>query len=401
MKSARLFEYVAVGADGEQVAGRRNADDELELDRLLEATGLTLTRAKVVKLGSSTARGKLGAADLMAFTTQVATVLSAGVPLVSGLRDIGGRMRSPAARIVIEEVVKEVESGHALSDALDHQGKSFPDVYRASVRAGELSGSIPEVLRRLAKHLEWARSMRSTTLQALVYPAMLSFAICGLIVTLITFVLPRIVKMFPGGAEDLPTQTRILLGISGFLTDNAVLLVLGVVVLVVGSNALLRRPAIRERVSRLLLRTPKVGEVARMLAVSRFASTAATLYNAGCDVFTVLQVGGEACGNYSMRCSFERVGRHVQRGGTITEGLEAEPDIDPLMIQMTAVGEQTGALGASFDRLTEYYDGEVPRIVKWLLSLLEPTILIVAGAVVAFILLAALMPMFSLYDNLG
>ncbi|NUP97311.1 MAG: type II secretion system F family protein, partial [Planctomycetaceae bacterium] len=143
------------------------------------------------------------------------------------------------------------------------------------------------------------------------------------------------------------------------------------------------------------------GKVARQLATSRFSATAGLLQSAGCDVFTVLHVAGSTCGNASMGAAFERVCERVRRGQTITQALEHEPGMDPMLVQMVAVGEKSGELDHCLERLAAYYDEEVPRIVRRFLALLEPTLLVGAGVIVGFILLAALAPIFKLYETLG
>lgn len=397
----KTFEYSAVAGSGQAVTGRLRAEDELDLDRALEARGLTLIKAKALGKSNSAAGIKLNRAELITFTTQMATVISAGVPIVDGLRQLSLRMRTLAGRAVVEEIVRDLEGGHSLSEAMERQKRSFPDVYRASIDAGELSGDLPGVLRRLAKYLEWVRAIRATTLQALIYPCMLGLAVVGLTVVLITFVLPRITGLFPGGREQLPQETLTLLAISDFMTDNWLLVLLALVGGAACFVMALKHPVSRRRISRAALAIPRYGQVARMLATSKFASTAATLQQAGCEVHKVLNVAGVACGNAHLSYRFAAVTEGVQRGRTITESLSAEPLMDPLLIQMASVGEQSGDLAGAFDKLASYYDEEVPRMVKWFLSLLEPLILVVGGVVVAYVLMAALLPIFNMYESMG
>jgi type II secretory pathway component PulF len=301
---------------------------------------------------------------------------------------------------VLGESVLGLEQGQALSEALEAHPRCFPVVYRASVRAGESSGALDVILRRLARHLEWARAMRATTLQALTYPALLGLAIVALLVILISYVLPRILQLYPGGLEDLPSQTRSVIALSDFVRGNGAALLVALVAVGVASSLARRTEMGRIALGRALLAVPRLGRVALQIATSRFASTASILYNAGCDVFTVLHIAGETCGNAALRAGFQRTAEGVRRGLTITESLERERLADPLLIQLVSVGEQTGDLGGSLSKLVEYYDEEIPRLVKRFLGFLEPTILIVSALVVGYILLAALLPIFTLYENL-
>ncbi len=394
------FEYAAIGAAG-TVTGRASASDELALDRDLESKGLTLTRAKELRDGPVRGGVKLSRAELVFFTTQLSTLLEAGVPVVEGLRGIGKRMRTPSGKRMVDVILENLEAGHGLAETLAAQPRSFPHVYTQCVAAGELSGSLPKVLTRLASFLSWVRAMRTTTIQALVYPAILMVAILVLIIVLLTFVIPRITSLFPGGEAQLPYQTRLVMSISDFLTAHWLLLLGGVTATVVGYVLARRAREFRIFVAQTQLKIPRYGEVARMLATSRFAATASTLQGAGCGISTVLEVAGSTCGNEYLASRFQAVSERVRTGSTITESLELESVMDPLLIQMTHIGETAGDLAGSLERLSDYYDEEVPRTVKWFLSLLEPTILIVAGILVAFILLAALLPVFSLYESLA
>lgn len=396
----KTYEYVAVAANGTRTKAHARARSEVELDRELESRGLVLARAEIVTSDTSRKLHRLDAGSLLSFTTQLATVTGAGVPIVEGMRSIGTRLEREDARDLVSEMVAGLQAGESLSDVMEHHPRAFPPVYRASVVAGEAAGSLDAVLERLARYLEWAQSMRATATQALIYPCMLMTAIFGLILVLLYYLLPRILKLFPGGRDGLPAQTRFVLAISDFLRDNAVVLVIATIVATVATVAWVRTKAGRIAFHGALLKIPRLGRVQRQLATSRFASTASILQAAGCDVFTVLGVAGSTCGNAAMQRAFERASDSVRRGSTISEGLDREPEIDPLLRQMVGVGEKSGELDKCLDRLVRYYDDEVPRSVKRFLTVLEPALLVGAGVIVAFILLAALLPIFEMYEKM-
>jgi general secretion pathway protein F len=397
----KVYEYVAADAGGVLRSGTAWASSEIELDQHLESRGFLLTRFKLLADERRRQPTRLSRDELVNITNQLATVTGAGVPLVDGLAGIGARLDSRNAKRLIEEMCGALRAGESLSRVMETYPKTFPDVYRASVRAGEASGALDTVLARVAKHLEWSRNIRATTIQALIYPAILVVAILGLIAVLLYFVLPRIIGLFPGGRQDLPYQTRCVLAVSDFMHAHPLAILLWIGASVSGLVAMGRSPRGRELLDRLILGIPRLGEVARQIATSKFASTASILQAAGCDVFTMLDVSAATCGNSAMTAAFRRGAERVRRGQIISEGFSREPLVDSLLVQMVAVGEKAGDLAKCLDRLVQHLDEEVPRRVKRFLSLLEPAILLVAGVVVAFILLAALLPIFELYKKMG
>lgn len=395
------YDYVALQAGGGSVAGQAQARDELELDRELEARGLVLTQARVLVSQRRLGAARLSHDELITLTTQLATIVGAGVHIVQGLEAIGRRLTRLASRQVADDIVRSLRAGSMLSDALERHPGSFPEVYRASVRAGEASGALDKVLLRLAKHMEWSRGIRAMAVQALIYPAMLMLALVGLVGVLLYFVLPRLLTLFPGGRDDLPRETQLVMAASQFTVQNVGWILLVLFALAAGFVALRRNSRGRVALDQALLRVPKFGRVCQQLAVSRFASTAGLLQQAGCDVFTVINVSGSTCGNAAMGAAFGRVSERVRRGQTITQGLEQEACMDPMLVQMVAVGESTGELDRCLERLSGYYDEDIPRTVKRFLALLEPCMLLGAGIVVGGILLAALAPIFKLYESIG
>jgi type II secretory pathway component PulF len=217
---------------------------------------------------------------------------------------------------------------------------------------------------------------------------------------LLTFVLPRLVQMFPGGREQLPGSTRFLLGVSDFLLANGLVLGVAAVASAVAAVWFVRTPRGRYGLHAALLKIPRLGRLLRQIATSRFASTAAVLQSAGCDVITMLDTAARSSGNAVLEASFARVAAGVQRGASISDGLAAEKGVDPLLEQLVAVGEKTGKLEHCLKEVVAYYDEEIPRAVKRALALLEPVLLLGAGLAVGFIVFAAISPIFRMYESL-
>ena len=378
-----------------------SASCELELDADFEERGWLLTSASELPRERISAVTRLKRAELVQLASTLATLNTAGVPIREGLNGLMERTTSPRVRALLTEMLSQLEAGRSLSEVVDAHPRVFPRVFRASVTAGEASGSLGRVLAKLAEHMEWATAMRATTVQALIYPCLLLLAIGGLIGILLYHVLPNIVDMLPGGAEQLPTETRFVLSVSHLLTSNIVVIAGSVGLLAAALISAEKNPKFRARTHRLFLAVPGIGSLAAKIAISKFASTAAVLKNAGCDVFTMLSVSARTVGNAALEGALHRATARVRAGQALSRALEQEPLIDPLLVQIVGVGEQTGNLDQSLADLAAHYDREVPRTVRRTLGLFEPTLLIVAGVVVAFILLAAMLPIFDMYDLLG
>jgi general secretion pathway protein F len=313
------FDYQARAATGAQASGTLEAADERELDRLLEQRGLVLVEARAAG-GRRAPDGEITPAELSGLMAQLATLLESGVPLAAGLDTLAERQERRAARAWILGIAGELRAGSALSQALESRARCVPAEVRAAVRAGEASGALAQVLEGLARHLEAQAALAARARQALVYPTLLGLALCGLVLVLLGYLLPRVTSLYPRGAAALPFETRLVLSISGCLREHALWIgcaLASIWVLVVLG---LRRPGARAALGTRLCRLPRLGRLLRGLAAARFASTAAVLQAAGCDALTLLRVGGEASGSAAFRGAIERARERVERGGDLLRG---------------------------------------------------------------------------------
>ncbi len=398
----KSFQYSALAADGSTVTGVESATSPADLDRALEAKGLLLREVKEGNDGAGARGGskRLKTDDLIAFTSQLSTLIGAGIPIVDALESVRKRLEGTKGAHIVDQMVTDLRGGASLSEAMAKHPRTFSDVYRSSIVAGEASGALDRILARQAEHLEWVRGVRSTTFQALIYPACLFLGVCGLILLLLLFVLPRITGMFAGGVDDLPAQTRMVMKLSEFLRANYVLVGTALAAAVVGISAAKRTERGSIVVDQWMVGLPKLGRLLKLIGTSKFSRTASILYEAGCNVFTVLEVAGKATGRPAMKRDVDDVIHRVRKGSSMSESMEIQPTMDPFLVQMIAVGEKSGQLGHCLEHFGQQLDDEVRREVKRFLAFLEPALLFGAGAVVAFIMLATILPIFQMYDTL-
>lgn len=396
----RLFRYKARREDGGAVEGELFARDERDLHRRLSSEDLLLVEAKTIRASRGQGSLALSRDELCELSQSLATMLDAGVPILRAFELTAERTDSKRVRSVVGDLIELLRQGSSLSEAMERHPRSFPDVFRACVRAGELSSGMPRILRRQASYLRWVREIRSTLSQALVYPTILSLAIGVLVVVLVTFLVPRFVSMVPAGMAEMPLPTRIVMGASDFLRDSWMLVLVGIAAIAGGAFVVLRQPQLRLAASRALFRLPRLGRVVQMIATARLANASSTLHGAGCEMISTLELSAKSCGNVAVRQAVDNGVARIRSGYSLTEAFENEPDLDPLFVQMTAVGETSGRLSECWNQVSEGYDAEVPRRVKWALSLIEPLIIVVGGSVVALVMLSAILPILDLYESL-
>jgi general secretion pathway protein F len=396
----KLYRYRARRGDGSPVEGELFARDERDLDRRLSAEDLLLVEAKSIRASRGSGSLALTRDELCELSQALATMLDAGVPILRAFELTVERTDSKRVRSVVGDLIELLRQGASLSEAMERHPRSFPEVFRACVRAGELSSGMPRILRRQAGYLRWVREIRATLSQALVYPTILSLAIGVLVVVLVTFLVPRFVSMVPAGMGEMPLPTRIVMGASNFMRESWMPLLAGVALAAAAAWFVLRQPRLRLAAARAVFRLPRLGRVVQMIATARLANASSTLHGAGCEMISTLELSARSCGNVAVRKAIDNGVARIRSGHSLTEAFESEPDLDPLFVQMTAVGETSGRLSECWGQVSEGYDAEVPRRVKWALSLIEPLIIVVGGSVVALVMLSAILPILDLYENL-
>ncbi len=398
------FEYTAVDASGRERKGTLEGDTARQVRQLLRDQALLpLTVTEVAQQERRQQRPKLGtirrgvsASDLSLLTRQLATLVQSGLPLDEALQAVGEQTEKPRIRSVILGVRAKVMEGHSLADGLSDFPRVFPEIYRATVAAGEQSGHLDTVLERLSDYTESREQLRSRTLNAMLYPVLL-FVVCSSIVfLLLTFVVPKIVKQFENSKAKLPVLTEILIGFSDFARDWGWLVVLGIGLGIWLFNRWIRNPAARQRYHAFLLRLPLIGKVVRGTNTARFARTLATLTSSAVPVLEALRISGEVVTNLPMRNAVQEAAARVREGAAIGRSLGATKMFPPMMIHLISSGETSGELETMLDRAATNQEREMEAILGTFVGLLGPLMILVMGGFVLLIVLAMLLPIFEL-----
>lgn len=397
------FEYTAVDATGRERKGVLEGDTARAVRQMLrDQSLLPLAVNEVLQTENRrdrkqfTLRRGISAADLSLMTRQISTLVRSGLPLEEALLAVSEQTERPRIRSIIMGVRAKVMEGHALADGLGDFPQVFPELYRATVSAGEQSGHLDTVLERLADYTESREQLRSRTLAAMLYPVLLFVVCVSIVAMLLTFVVPKIVKQFENSKAALPFLTQILIAVSDFLR-NWGLLTLGVLILAsVGFFRWLRDPAARRRFHRVLLRVPLVGKVVRGNNTARFARTFSTLTASAVPVLEAMRIAGEVVTNLPMRDAVQDAAARVREGAPIGRSLGASKMFPPMMIHLISSGETSGDLETMLDRAATNQEREMDSILGAVVGLLGPLMILIMGGMVLLIVLAMLLPIFQL-----
>ena len=348
---------------------------------------------------TGSARARIKANDFLLFNQQLAALLRAGIPILQAITMLRRRSASVKLRAVLEEVETAVRGGAALSQAFAAQGSTFPRIYTASILAGERSGALDDVLSRYVSYMRRSVGLRRKIRGALAYPIFLLVACLGMVIFLTTFVVPRMSDLFSGFGNDLPTVTKIVMGLSGWLTGNmfwfAPLVIIGSVVVFIWS----RTTAGRLTIDSIMLKTPLVGKLLVQLAVAQAARSLATLLAGGITLVESWEIAAESITNLELRRRSSAILPMIREGRTFTESLEAAAWMPELAIDMIGIGERSGSLREMLDEVATFYDAESEVRLEQLTTTLEPAILVVMGGVVVVILLAIYLPIIQSISN--
>ncbi|MFI8681117.1 type II secretion system inner membrane protein GspF [Brevundimonas diminuta] len=394
------FDYIAADAMGRTVSGSVVAADEAAArkalaKRQLAPLQLSPGRSGAVAASKPGRAGRLSPKALALTTRQLATLISVS-PLEEALRNLMLQADRPNVRRVLEGVHAGVIEGRRLSDAMGQQGAAFPPLYRAMTAAGEQSGALQPILERLADGLERDEVVRGKVLTALVYPCVLAVVALGVIVAMMTYIVPKVVDQFDSMGQTLPLLTRLVIGLSDLMRDWGWLMALILAVVVAAGLIARRREAVRLRLDAWVLRLPLVGRLTRDLHGARMARTLSTMIAAGLPVLEGLTITARTVSNRALRRATEQMAEAVREGGGLSAAMRRAEVFPPILVYMTASGESSGRLEPMLERAADYLEREFSNFTAVMLSLLEPAIIVVMGGIVAVIVLSILLPILQI-----
>lgn len=391
------YQYHALKKSGQTCKGVIEADSERQAREHLRDQGLLPTHVQAYKkVSRHKNKDKLRPQDLALFTRQLATLLAAGIPIDESLRGVAEQTEQDATRQLIIAVRAKVMEGYGLAQALAEHPHAFPELYRATLAAGEQTGHLDSVLEKIADYTENQQKIREKIQQALIYPILMVVISTFIIGFLLSFVVPKIIEVFTSSGQSLPFMTQILIYVSGFIKQDGLYILLLLMALIWGFKQSLKKEAVRLQWDRFLLKLPLIAYLIKSINVARYIHTFSILFDAGVSVLETMRVSASLIHNVVMRQAFDQAAIQVKEGTAIHLSLRQTTFLKPMATHLISSGEKSGQLAAMMARAAAHLDNEVKRLIDGALALLEPLIILFMGGVVLFIVLSTLLPIFSM-----
>jgi type IV pilus assembly protein PilC len=402
-----VFRYAARSSGGDNVTGTVNAPSQAEALGQLRAQNLNvvslreeLRRRGFALFGGGKLRARVSIDDMVLFTRQLATMISAGIPLLEALEILAEQVDNKGFSAVIGDCVEKVRAGSDFSAALaDHQGV-FPSIYVNMIRAGEASGQLDEILNRLAEYQEATARLRREIRAAMTYPTISLTMIISIAMFLMLFIVPKFKEIYDGLDVTLPRLTQITMGTAMTLRTHFWEGFLGVAAVVVAFILYARTEFGGRQLDWLKLQLPVFGPLFRKVALSRFSRTFATLIRSGVPILGALDIVAGTAGNRIVAAAVASARESVRQGESLAKPLSESPVFPPMVTRMIAIGERSGALEQLLLKISQFYDEQVEATVESLTSLIEPIMIATMGVIVGSIVLSVFLPIFKLQQIL-
>lgn len=407
------FHFVAVAAGGSEKKGVIEADSEKHARQLLRDKSLMPLQVKPAHQKKTAGNKKsllslfarkrgMSAQESALFTRQFATLLAAGMPVEECLLAVAEQTEKPAIKAIILAVRGKVMEGHTLATSLGEHPDSFTSLFCATIAAGERSGHLDKVLLRLADYTEQQAAMRQKLKTALIYPVMIVLVAFGIVGFLLEYVVPKMIAVYSNLKQSLPFMTEVLIGISNYARDYGLYVLLMIVIgFFLFRRAINKNALLREKWHFFVLRLPLFGHGAKTADTARFARTLSILTAAGVPVLEAMRISAQLINIIPIRKTVENAVHRVREGAAIHLALKHTTYFSPMSIHMIASGESSGQLESMLERVAKHQEDEISRTIEVALALFEPAIILIMGAVVLFIVLAVLLPIFQLNQFTG
>ena len=385
----QILEETITAQSEDQLRADFDAKDYLVFSIRKKVMGASLLKPSTFK------RKKIAAKEFLVFNQELASLITAGLPIVSSLNILLERRKNPVFRTALADIRDQVKSGAALSDAFASHGDLFPRLYAPALSSGERSGEVASVLKRYVEYTKTMLIMRQKITAALTYPIILICVSVGLVLFLVTYVLPAFEGFFDQLGADMPLLTKIVIGITGFVSRYILLIIPAVAAIVIAIVSWKRTEAGAEWFDGFKMKMPLYGSIANKWAVSSFCRTLGTLVKGGIPLVSALEISAKAIANRVFSTALIGVANQVREGQPLWLSLERTGIMSDMAVEMIKVGESTGSLEEMLTNISEFYDDEIEADLARIVSLMEPVLLIFMGVTVATIIMAFYLPLLT------
>lgn len=345
--------------------------------------------------------GKIETKDLVVFTRQFATMIDSGLPLVQCLEILASQQENKTFKDILYKVKESVESGSTFADALGKHPKAFDQLYVNLVAAGEVGGILDTILNRLAAYIEKAMKLKKQIKGAMVYPLTIMSIAVVVVGVILIFVIPTFAKMFADFGGDLPAPTKFVIALSNFLLKYIIVIVAVIFAVITAIKKYYATPGGRKKIDRMALKAPIAGPLIRKVSVAKFTRTLGTMVSSGVPIMDGLEIVAKTAGNKIVEEAIYDVRQAISEGKTMAEPLASCGVFPPMVVQMIAVGEATGAMDAMLTKIADFYDDEVDDAVSAMTSMMEPLLMVFLGTTVGGLVVAMYLPIFKLAGAVG
>ena len=401
------YEYIALNAKGKEEKGILESDNVRQVRQLLRDSHLTPLEVNQVEKSENKNQskkqraGRVKAGDLALLTRQLATLVQTGSPLEEALATTAKQTEKRNVKHILSAVRSRVVEGHTLADGFKMFPSVFPDMYRATVAAGEQSGHLDAVLERMADYTETRQETQQRIANAMFYPVILTILSVAIVIGLLVFIVPKIIDVFDNVGQELPAMTQVLISISDFFREYGLYLGIALFLAIMIFKQMIKIPVWLFKYHRLLLWLPLIGRMVRGLNTARFARTLSILASSGVPILDAMSISAQVVQNMPMRKAVEEAAVKVREGMTINRALEQSGYFPPMTVHLIASGESSGRLDDMLERAAIQQERETDGMMTKMLGIFEPVLILVMGSVVLLIVLSILLPILNLNQLVG
>lgn len=396
----KKFEYTALDGSGKIKSGQVEAADDIQAANILRERDLIITSLKEKEefdfFRYLSRFQRVPDTEKVMFARQMATMIVAGLPLSKALAVLEEQSRNKRMKLAINEMIRDIDGGLSLSQALEKHREIFSDIFINLVKAGEASGNIDKILLRLADTLENQHRFSSQVKGAMIYPIIVLVFMIGVMVIMFIFVIPKLTDMFTQMGADLPLPTKILIAISTWSSNNILFVILGVIAFSVGINRIGKTPKGQYFFADRALTLPIFGKIVKQVQFANLARTLSLLIGSGLPILQALEISRETVSNLRVKEGIAKAAKSVEKGSALSEPLKNNPIFPIMLSQMIAIGEETGKIDEVLQKVASFFEEEASDATKNISTAMEPLIMVVLGLGVAFLIISIVLPIYKL-----